>query len=61
MLNSVKYYVICFCSILFLLSIKKKKKTNMLYFLFKKKLYILDFLFSKKSIISHEKIEKQTT
>ena len=33
----------------------------MLYFLFKKKLYILDFLFSKKSIISHEKIEKQTT
>ena len=60
MLNSIKYYIICFCSILFLLSIKKIKKINMLFFLFRKSYIFWFFLFSKKFIISHEKVKKQT-
>ena len=61
MFNSVKYNIVCFCSILFLLSIKKYRKINMLFFLFIKSYIFWFFLFSKKFIISHEKVEKQTT
>ena len=39
MLNNVKYYVVCFCSILFLLSIKKKKKTICYFFHLEKTTY----------------------
>ena len=61
MLNSVKYYIVCFFSILFLLSIKRyKKKINILFFLFKKSYIFWLFLFNKKFIINYEKIEKQT-
>ena len=50
MLNSFKYQVVCFCNILFSLSIKRENKINMLL-----------FLLTKKFIINHEKTEKQRT
>ena len=57
MFNSVKYYVICFYNILFLLNIKKFKRKLICFFILKN-LNILFFLFNKNFIISNEKVEK---
>ena len=51
MLNNIKYQVICFYSILFLLSIKKQKKINI-----EKIIYFDFFLFNTNLIICNKKI-----
>ena len=61
MFNSVKYYVICFYNILFLLNIKKKFKKINMFFYFKKMKYFIFFLFNKNFIIINEKVEKPFT
>ena len=47
-----------FFNVLFLLSIKKKKKINILFFYLEKVIYFDFFLFNKKFIISHKKNKK---
>ena len=56
--NSVKYYVVCFFNVLFLLSIKSKEKSKYYFFYLEKIKYFDFFLFTKKFIISYEKVKK---
>ena len=57
-LNNVKYEVICFLNILFLLNIKKIKKNEHIIFLFKKIQIFWFFQFNKKFIRNYKKIKK---
>ena len=50
MLNNVKYKMIYFYNILFILSIKKLRKINILFFLFRKNIKHFDFFYRKKNL-----------
>ena len=45
--NSVKYYVVCFFNVLFLLSIKSKEKSKY-YFFYLEKIKYFDFFIQQK-------------
>ena len=47
MFNNIKYYIVCFCSILFLLSIKKK---SIYYFFYLEKVTYFDFFYLVKDL-----------